>query len=1644
MVSKWYHFGSRPKGWKFWDPSFWDMRLLALYGLAFGFVSLWLANTEPTVLWSGRFGVAGFCLCRWGSWGRLPFARCTSTNSGCRSGGNSPASFRRFPYTDPGRAVGVGLQIGEEKATCGVRFGFGTVGGPRSLESNGARSPCSSDTGFHGDKFYGTKDEVQSCLRSGRRIGVPDSRGSSETNLAPDLHQQDRGHAIGDRRAVSRATFSFAKKAHGRNGPVRRLRSVFALWQEGIACTQIQNLFADTRRWLHYEGSPRSGNLHPMADLLQSLQNRSPDARRHDDGYLGVLRKPRGETGKALQRGLAPSSSSGRLGKIREVESPEGGHSHGDQQRREGTCSLERRQPVGGHDAIVGERFRVLAGTSSCTGKCMAGSWREGHSTHPGREPCSGVYAGRRSSAKGRDGTFESGRIDYTKPKVTKPDKKGGQEEKVCSREGGNFYRKEQRWQYWKRKGQGRTATLLRLEQQQWGLCRPPSRIKLPRKSSKRAQMHKLRKRRTPCACLHEEGVMKDAWRLLILWGRSEKSREQEHLRQEEKSENSRSRSRKHRGHRPGHEGSSSKKERVWVGNKSYSLDSYTRGRKFHFLHFYAGKTDPLSNAIEIEADKRRMAVYITSCEKDTKAPSDKVDLLAEEPYNRFCEYAKAGKWDAFHAGFPCTTFSRLRFRKAKNYPGPCRTRAHPYGLPNNSPAMQKEADEGTLHAARSALIADHILTARAGDTVKPPVTLENPPPSNHEEHLSAWEIEEVSKVVREHEFQEARFTTCKYQQDLPVGQRFLKPQMFAGTLMGLKHLSGDCTCGRDASHIPVVGKEVSVASGRYPEELCKRYANLLLNQFQLMAKAEFVSMRAKQVQEELDRLRTLHEEKKGNVAGKEAGASRNDPPLSATSSKRKHVEDESEREAMRSPSTPRRRHSDRIKLEERKTEETPRAKSKRPERLSREPLRRKPKTEDEATKPKSEEAKGSKLEWQGGAGKYGMLKPSQAKSQDPSKLNFLGGMRNPAEAIASLPNGEALGLRIYAAWERFVTTNPKALDTAETYGTLDCALDGGTMERWKAELRKLTGSRGLARCKLKLKPNKFVYESPITHDILEAWVRRSGDPDTDLARWVSEGVPLGANKEITTKGIFPQADHDPETEIFSDALAQMSQGSISNYSSVQENLEDAKLETQRLIDKGVALVITKSEIEKHFSQGTISRMALIVKERPDKSKKRRLIIDLRRSGGNSKARLPEKLVLPRAMDAIGTARALFNLKPEGNAEELRRHWGREMVLVDIADAFPHFAVHPSELEHCICPHVEGSDFLLFRALLFGYKTAPLLWSRIASWLARALQSCIPLERGQHQVYLDDSFWMFQGTLQERNIALSFVIYTMSALGFEVSVKKGERGGVITWAGLEFRLIPNNEILLTLPEKFLSELQQRLEAWSGKGMAATKELRAVTGKVSWLAGALPRARWILRIFYAVLTDREKEVATGIEEERRKKRNDDRPKENLFVVKRLERARLALLQYLKVAKDRPTRKIALKKRSNARACGDPDRRLTRRTGSNLGSERRHVGCIGVPHRGDGCEDAGLQLQGVLVTGHRRSPGHRFCSACLGQQASRSRSGAHFPGRFRDSSSTAAEEVRWHRRAELLGCLPRHTPRKISSWRSQAAARARSSQ
>ena len=131
----------------------------------------------------------------------------------------------------------------------------------------------------------------------------------------------------------------------------------------------------------------------------------------------------------------------------------------------------------------------------------------------------------------------------------------------------------------------------------------------------------------------------------------------------------------------------------------------------------------------------------------------------------------------------------------------------------------------------------------------------------------------------------------------------------------------------------------------------------------------------------------------------------------------------------------------------------------------------RKKGVEEEKTK---KDQKVGDMRWKPGGGKYGMLREEVKKEQRLDQQDFVGGMKNPMETVEGLPPLQNLGRRILGAWERYCTKYSQALKVGETYGMPECVLEWRWIEKWKEELRKLTGAKGAAKVKL---TEKWSYE---------------------------------------------------------------------------------------------------------------------------------------------------------------------------------------------------------------------------------------------------------------------------------------------------------------------------------------------------------------------------------------------------------------------------------------------------------------------------------------------------------------------------------------------------------------------------------------
>lgn len=62
-------------------------------------------------------------------------------------------------------------------------------------------------------------------------------------------------------------------------------------------------------------------------------------------------------------------------------------------------------------------------------------------------------------------------------------------------------------------------------------------------------------------------------------------------------------------------------------------------------------------------------------------------------------------------------------------------------------------------------------------------------------------------------------------------------------------------------------------------------------------------------------------------------------------------------------------------------------------------------------------------------------------------------------------------------------------------------------------------------------------------------------------------------------------------------------------------------------------------------------------------------------------------------------------------------------------------------------------------------------------------------------------------------------------------------------------------ILLGISRTMVENIVGVLKPWLTAGMGSVKDLRSVTGRLSWMAGILARRRWTVNIFYAAKRSR---------------------------------------------------------------------------------------------------------------------------------------------------------------------------------------------
>ena len=394
-------------------------------------------------------------------------------------------------------------------------------------------------------------------------------------------------------------------------------------------------------------------------------------------------------------------------------------------------------------------------------------------------------------------------------------------------------------------------------------------------------------------------------------------------------------------------------------------------------------------------------------------------------------------------------------------------------------------------------------------------------------------------------------------------------------------------------------------------------------------------------------------------------------------------------------------------------------------------------------------------------------------KIKENHNMLAVGGMRNPARSVRRLTQLGDVGRKIACLWEEFMESHPTSVRVAANYGKPDNAFDQELVQLWRDTLKDHLAE--IVEKPVVVKEN-WEFTSPLDAELWQAWGAEAGDPDLCLPDFIRRGVPLGMEVPIPPSGVFPPAldQEDVNTDPAGEFEALKFQR---NYQSVRDQTTEATIEIDRYVNNGFAKRVSWDWVKQTLgTTGTVSKMALILKEKEDGSVKRRIILDMRRSFGNSRSKVDERIVLPRLSDVVTMLQDIWRRR--GGAKAKRRDTNTddfEFYLIDLSDAFCHLGVLKNELRHCVTPDEHDRDALVWCAMLFGYRAAPLLMGRLSSALGRLLQSLVCPEITQLQVYVDDILVAALRDRVTREAQLAMLLYTAAAFGVQISLKKGRK-----------------------------------------------------------------------------------------------------------------------------------------------------------------------------------------------------------------------------------------------------------------------------
>ena len=411
--------------------------------------------------------------------------------------------------------------------------------------------------------------------------------------------------------------------------------------------------------------------------------------------------------------------------------------------------------------------------------------------------------------------------------------------------------------------------------------------------------------------------------------------------------------------------------------------------------------------------------------------------------------------------------------------------------------------------------------------------------------------------------------------------------------------------------------------------------------------------------------------------------------------------------------------------------------------------------------------------------------------------------------------------------------------------------------------------------------------KSGLQSNLWRAILQDAGDPEQNiLPEWMETGFPLGIEADISQSGVFPVTDCDTAAVEASRTEGRMMQdedGEHSNYVSFVEAKEKAQQQLDKLLDQGRAECFTSwAAVEKRFGgDACLTKLACIIKQKPDGGEKVRLVVDCRRSGVNGKMHIRERVTLPRITDVASGLQKLLEANSGWNPSARP-----QLMSADFSDAFHMLKLRDDERKYLVVKGMEDSQgrprYYVMRVVVFGVAPGPLLWGRLAAAAMRISQAVVKNFEGEVNTFVDDPLVISMACSQREHTA-TFVRYlaTWRVLGLEVAWHKADRGTTLTWIGFQLTLCgkAESDLRVELTAQKQAKLEEVFEKiLACKGVVPVHILQYAVGVLGWMTSAISISRPWLAMLWAAITQRQHPT-----------RSTTRVRKGLVFVKQVENA-----------------------------------------------------------------------------------------------------------------------------------------------------------